>query len=1734
MRKTKGRLGSLLMVMVLLLSTLPMTVLAVDEEWIEISDVAGLISISSNLSGNYRLTADIDLAGAEWNPIGPFSGKLDGSSKVIRNFTINDTSVSNKGLFSSIEAPGQISNLGIENANITAGSNAGILAGTNSGTINRSYTKGSVNGYEYVGGLVGHNLGTIENSYTQASVSGKDYLGGLAGVNSGIVQASYAASSLLPSVFNNYLQFNGTPVGNYSVQNSGGYIDIPHNDIYVGDKFTLEAWFQWDDVGTSDINFIMGKGVNQFEIHTGGSGVNSLRFIPIWTDNADSFLDVKNAIQSGWFHVATVYEYNSTTHQATAQVFINGEAQDLWNGTTNLGKTAVIARDSNTLGYGKVSGTLVPQQNHINIGRRTDGWFYFDGKICDVRFWNIARTGEDIKRDKDKVLIGNETGLVGYWKLNEASGDAIDSSTTHNNGTLAGDVVRTSETAAIHKGGLIGDNTGTVSDSCYDSEVSGQSDTIGTSKSTADMKLQSTFTDWDFNNIWGLNSEINSGYPYLLPEISAASVTMTAPAAGAIPQAAVQVETATSNADYTVSNVVWNEALTAGNSRFKAGQVYTANVTLTSKNGKLFRTEAFTPVVAGSASAGITATNGTGVGNTVTFTVTFPATAARTVTGMQIKNQSTDLIYTEGESLNLAGLEVTLTYNDSSTKDVAAADFAANGITASPVNGTVLTMTNHNGHTVTLTCNGYNAITSSLTVNADTRTITGYYTDNSGSDTAFTTTVTVPYGTAEEAAKAGLSTSGYAKLSDNSYVPVTIAWNFNAAYDGNSAGVKAVTGTVAGTFPGGQVPTNSMGTVTVEAAPTYTIAAISDQTMTAKTAGYGSGTQETRIITVTKTGTGDLANMAVSLSGGGSSDFVVTQPPVATLNSGTPFTTFTVKAKDGLAAGTYTGTLTVSADNMTNMTFAVTQVVNSLFAPAIQSAVAGNEHVVITWNNVNEAAGYKIFCSNASGSYGTELATVSDSVCSYDATGLTNGTTYYFVIKASNGGVDSDNSNEMSATPQAASPGAPVLQSANAGDGHVNVSWSGVAGSTGYKVYTSTTSGSYTTPATTVAGAVYSYDITGLTNGTIYYFAVKATNPGGDSAYSNEISAIPQVSVPAAPTGPAATAGNAKVTLNWDSVAGATGYKIYQSTTSGSYGAALATVTGSACSYEATGLTNGVTYYFVIKATNAGGDSPNSAEAGSMPKTVPGAPTNVTPTAGNEEAAVSFAAPADNGGSTITGYTVTSNPGNKIATGISGPITVTGLTNGTTYTFTVTATNAAGTGAPSAASSAVTPHAQSSGGGGGGSSTTTQPTTQPLANTSADILVNGKTENAGSATTTTTTEGNQTVTTIAVDEKELEQKLEAEGSNAVVTITVNTKADIVVGELNGQIVQNMGNKQAVLEVKTENATYTLPAQQINISVISEQFGSGVELKDIKVQVEIAKASGENVQLVENSAKQGEFSIIAPPVEFSVKCTYEGKTVEVSSFNAYVERTIAIPDGIDPNKITTGIIVDPEGTTRHVPTRVMVINGKYYAVINSLTNSLYLVVWNPLEFKDAANHWAKEAINDMGSRMVISGVGNGMSEPDRDITRAEFAAIIVKALGLKPGTGDNKFTDVNSSDRYCDYIKTAAEYKIISGYGNGKFGPNDKITREQTLTMIARTMNIIGLKAQFANGEMDKLLASFRDAAKSEDYARDSIAVCVKTGIISGRNGNLIAPKENITRAEVAVIVRRLLLKSNLI
>lgn len=214
-----------------------------------------------------------------------------------------------------------------------------------------------------------------------------------------------------------------------------------------------------------------------------------------------------------------------------------------------------------------------------------------------------------------------------------------------------------------------------------------------------------------------------------------------------------------------------------------------------------------------------------------------------------------------------------------------------------------------------------------------------------------------------------------------------------------------------------------------------------------------------------------------------------------------------------------------------------------------------------------------------------------------------------------------------------------------------------------------------------------------VVGGTYNYTSSSGQFPNGlvDYQYAIDLD-FASFSVPGSPTSVTATGGNARAVIDWSAPSDNGGSAItgYTVTSSPSGASCVETGTAAVC----TGLTNGTAYRFSVKATNIAGDSVASSFSSAVtPATVPGAPTAVTASAGNARATVDWNAPSSNGGAPITTYTVTSLP-TGAACSVSGTAaTCTGLSNGTSYRFTVKATNSAGDSAASNASASITPSA---------------------------------------------------------------------------------------------------------------------------------------------------------------------------------------------------------------------------------------------------------------------------------------------------------------------------------------------------------------------------------------------------------------------------------------------------------
>lgn len=178
------------------------------------------------------------------------------------------------------------------------------------------------------------------------------------------------------------------------------------------------------------------------------------------------------------------------------------------------------------------------------------------------------------------------------------------------------------------------------------------------------------------------------------------------------------------------------------------------------------------------------------------------------------------------------------------------------------------------------------------------------------------------------------------------------------------------------------------------------------------------------------------------------------------------------------------------------------------------------------------------------------------------------------------------------------------------------------------------------------------------------------------------------------------------------------------------------------------------------------------------------------------------------------------------------------------------------------------------------------------------------------------------------------------------------------------------------------------------------------------------------------------------------------------------------------------------------------------------------------FADIQGHTNQAAIEALASRNIINGKSETRFEPNSTMTRAEFATIIVRALGL-PANSNAVFIDVTSNDWFYEYVNTAYSYGIIKGISESDFNPNGTITREEAAVMVARAASLCGMDADTETLEARDILAEFFDYVKASDWAQGSLAFCYNEGILSNEVME-IKPQEAVTRAEIADMLYNML------
>ena len=424
------------------------------------------------------------------------------------------------------------------------------------------------------------------------------------------------------------------------------------------------------------------------------------------------------------------------------------------------------------------------------------------------------------------------------------------------------------------------------------------------------------------------------------------------------------------------------------------------------------------------------------------------------------------------------------------------------------------------------------------------------------------------------------------------------------------------------------------------------------------------------LATLNSDGTALISTISVDAASGDDASVTVTG-----LTNGTAYT-FKVLARNVDGNSVYSEISTAATPRTTPDT------------PGIPTLVAADTALAATWtapasNNGAEITGYTATASTAGTAAGT-CSTTSNTDLDCTISSLTNGTSYEVTVTAANSAGNSNASTGAAATPST-TPGAPAGVAGTAGAGQVTVTWSaptetGGSDVTGYTA-TATPDGAFC-----LSTSALTCDITGLTNGTAYTFRVKATNANGAGSNSSASASVTPVTTPGVPTSLSGAADDASVVLSWTAPTdtggtAVTDYTVESSSDSGTTWTAFSHDASTTASLRVTGLTNGTAYSFRVSAVNAVGTGTASSTASATPVTTPTAATSVAGTAGDTQVALTWTAPTDNGGTAITDYTVESSSDSTTwttfadGTSTTASATVTGLTNGTTYTFRVSPVN---------------------------------------------------------------------------------------------------------------------------------------------------------------------------------------------------------------------------------------------------------------------------------------------------------------------------------------------------------------------------------------------------------------------------------------------------------------------------
>ncbi|GAB6179380.1 hypothetical protein JCM14036_06990 [Desulfotomaculum defluvii] len=328
-----------------------------------------------------------------------------------------------------------------------------------------------------------------------------------------------------------------------------------------------------------------------------------------------------------------------------------------------------------------------------------------------------------------------------------------------------------------------------------------------------------------------------------------------------------------------------------------------------------------------------------------------------------------------------------------------------------------------------------------------------------------------------------------------------------------------------------------------------------------------------------------------------------------------------------------------------------------------------------------------------------------------------------------------------------------------------------------------------------------------------------------------------------------------------------------------------------------------------------------------------------------------------------------------------------------------------------------------------------------------------------------------------------------------------------------------------LETKVNNITMIIASNALKVPELRLEELNQVQFAAAPVDKDDVK------EIIAQANRGGIFSIAGEVFELSASAILEdGKQKSIKQFNGKIQVTLPVPQSVRDlaaeGQITVGYYNEQTKSWQDVGGKYDPVSGTItfetdhfskYAVMEVKTKTIA----KTSAFNDIANHWANENITFMAEKGFAGGVGDGRFAPEANITRAQFAAFLVRILAVPESSAALNFTDVKAGDWYYASLATAYQAGLIKGVTTDKIAPNENITREQMAVMLVRAMEYKGKIAPAAKD------LTFTDKSKVSPWAVSGISQSAQLNFIGGFPNGTFMPQANATRAQAIVMLHRL-------